>query len=136
MNLRGPTIAIIVLLSSLTLVFGCQDMLKGMGELMSLQQKIAEEFDTRDLGIKIMNGKHLTVTFQNSDLAELPKYERESKARQVALFVRDNYQGFGKLFTITVVFSRHNRYGPVSVTKTQGVFSFKTSELNPNPPQV
>lgn len=49
----------------------CQDMFKGMGEMMALQQKLAKEFNTQNVGIKITNGTHLGVTFQNSEIAKL-----------------------------------------------------------------
>lgn len=114
----------------------CQDMFKGMGEMMALQQKLAKEFNTQNVGIKITNGTHLGVTFQNSQIANLPKSEQESKARQIALFVRDNYEPWKNLSTISVLFIQQNRYGPVSVTKTQAAFSFKPSELGSGLPQA
>ena len=114
----------------------CQDMFKGMGEMMVLQQKLAKEFSTQNVGIKITNGAHLDVTFQNSQIAKLPKFEQESKARQIALFVRDNYERWRNLSTISVVFIQQNRYGPLSVTKTQAAFSFKPSELGARLPQA
>lgn len=114
----------------------CQDMFKGMGEMMALQQKLVKEFGTQNVGIKITNGTHLGVTFQNSEIANLPKFEQESKARQIALFVRDNYEPWKNLSTISVLFIQQNRYGPVSVTKTQAVFSFKPSELGSSLPQA
>ena len=114
----------------------CQDMFKGMGEMMVLQQNLAKEFSTQNVGIKITNGAHLDVTFQNSQIAKLPKFEQESKARQIALFVRDHYERWRNLSTISVVFIQQNRYGPVSVTKTQAAFSFKPSELGARLPQA
>ena len=114
----------------------CQDMFKGMGEMMVLRQKLAKEFSTQNVGIKITNGAHLDVTFQNSQIAKLPKFEQESKARQIALFVRDNYEPWRNLSTISVVFIQQNRYGPLSVTKTQAAFSFKPSELGARLPQA
>jgi hypothetical protein len=114
----------------------CQDMFKGMGEMMALQQNLAKEFGPQNIGIKITNGTHLGVTFQNSEIANLPKFEQESKARQIALFVRDNYEPWKNLSTISVVFIQQNRYGPVSVTKTQAAFSFKPSELGSGLPQA
>jgi hypothetical protein len=114
----------------------CQDMFKGMGEMMALQQKLAKEFGTQNVGIKITNGTHLGVSFQNSEIANLPKSEQESKARQIALFVRDNYEPWKNLSTISVLFIQQNRYGPVSVTKTQAAFSFKPSELGSGLPQA
>ena len=114
----------------------CQDMFKGMGEMMALQQKLVKEFGTQNVGIKITNGTHLGVTFQNSEIANLPKFEQESKARQIALFVRDNYEPWKNLSKISVLFIQQNRYGPVSVTKTQAAFSFKPSELGSDLPQA
>lgn len=114
----------------------CQDMFKGMGEMMALQQKLAKEFNTQNVGIKITNGTHLGVTFQNSEIANLPKFEQETKARQIASFVRDNYEPWKNLSTISVLFIQQNRYGPVSVTKTQAAFSFKPSELGSSLPQA
>lgn len=117
-------------------LIACQDMFKGMKEMVVLQQKLAEEFNTQNIGIKITNRTHLGVTFRNSQIEKLPKSEQESKARQIALFIRDNYGGSRNLSTISVVFIEQNRYGPVSVKKTQGAFSFKTSELGSRLPQA
>ena len=117
-------------------LLACQDMFKGMGEMMVLQQKLAKKFNTQNVGIKITNGAHLGVSFQNSQIAKLPKFEQELKARQIALFVRDHYERWRNLSTISVVFIQQNRYGPVSVTKTQAAFSFKPSELGARLPQA
>ena len=133
-TLTIPTVIVwlVVMLSLLA----CQDMFKGMGEMMALQQKLAQEFNSQNIGIKISNGTHLAVTFQNSSIAELTTVEQESKARQVAIFVRDHYGGYGKLSTVSVAFIQHKQYGPLSVTKTQAAFSFKKSELGSGLPQA
>jgi hypothetical protein len=130
-TIRTITVSSLVLFS----LIACQDMFKGMGEMMVLQQKLAKEFDTQKVGVKITNSAHLSVTFQNSQIAELPKFEQELKARQIALFVRDHYERWRNLFRISVVFIQQNRYGPVSVSKTQAAFSFKPSELGSGLPQ-
>jgi len=129
-----PTLIVwsIVMLS----LFACQDMFKGMGEMMALQQKLAQEFNTQNIGIKISNGTHLAVTFQNSPISQLTNDEQKSKARQVAIFVRDHYGGYGKLSTVSVAFIQHKQYGPLSVTKTPAAFSFKKSELGSGLPQA
>ena len=137
LNHRIFTIPALIVWSIVMLsLLACQDMFKGMGDMVALQQKLAEEFNTRNIGIKITNRAHLGVTFQNSQIEKLPKSEQQSKARQIALFIRDNYGGYRNLSTISVVFIEQNRYGPVSVTKTQGAFSFKTSELGSRLPQA
>jgi hypothetical protein len=129
-----PTIIIWLLL--MLSLFACQDMFKGMGEMMALQQKLAQEFNTQNIAIKITNGTHLVVTFQNSPIADLAKVEQKAQARQVAMFVRDHYGGYGKLSIVSVAFIQHNQYGPLSVTKTQAAFSFKKSELGSGLPQA
>jgi hypothetical protein len=129
-----PTIIIWLLL--MLSLFACQDMFKGMGEMMALQQKLAQEFNTQNIAIKITNGTHLVVTFQNSPIADLAKVEQKAQARQVAMFVRDHYGGYGKLSIVSVAFIQHNQYGPLSVTKTQAAFSFKKSELASGLPQA
>ena len=130
-------VPITIFLSLVIFAFvACQDMFKGMGEMMVLQQKLAKKFNTQNVGIKITNGAHLGVSFQNSQIAKLPKFEQELKARQIALFVRDHYERWRNLSTISVVFIQQNRYGPVSVTKTQAAFSFKPSELGARLPQA
>jgi hypothetical protein len=124
------SIAAIVVCSAVIFVLSaCQDMFKGMGEMMVLQQKLAQEFNTQNIGVNLSNGTHLSVSFHNSQLAELPESDQELKAREIALFVRDHYEGYKKLSSISVVFIQQNQYGPVSVTKNQGVFSFKPPEL-------
>jgi len=133
----GSVISAIMLCVVVTFAFpACQDMFKGMGEMMVLQQKLAQEFNTQNIGVKLSNGTHLSVTFQGSQFAELPESEQALKAREIALFVRDHYEGSGKLSTISVIFAERNQYGAVSVTKTQGVFSFKPSELKAGFPRA
>lgn len=137
LNYRIFTISTIMVLALVILsLLSCQEMFKGMGEMMALQQKLAEEFNSENIGIKITNGTHLAVTFQNSPMSKLTKVEQKSEARQVALFVRDHYGGYGKLSTISVTFIQHKQYGPLSVTKTQAAFSFKKSELGSGTPQA
>jgi hypothetical protein len=122
LTIRTITVCSLVLFSLLA----CQDMFKGMGEMMVLQQRLAKEFNTQNVGVKITNSAHLGVTFHNSQMAKLPKFEQELKARQIALFVRDHYKRWRNLSTISVV----------SITKTQAAFSFKPSELGSGLPQV
>ena len=137
LNQQAFTIPTIVVWAILMLsVGGCQDMFKGMGEMMALQQKLAQEFNTQNIGIKISNGTHLAVTFQNSPISELANVEQKAKARQVAIFVRDHYGGYGKLSTVSVALNKKKKYGPLSVTKTQAAFSFKKSELGSGLPQA
>jgi hypothetical protein len=138
LNHRMFTVVPITIVLSLVIfsLLACQDMFKGMGEMMVLQQKLAKEFNTQNVGIRITNNAHLDVTFQNSQIANLPKFEQESKARQIALFVRDHYERWSNLSTISVVFIQQNRYGPLSVSKTQAAFSFKPSELGAGLPQA
>ena len=137
MNYRIFTITKIMVWALLILsLLACQEMFKGMGEMIAFQQKLAEEFNAENIGIKITNGTHLAVTFQNSPMSKLTKAEQKSEARQVALFVRDHYGGYGKLSTISVTFIQHQQYGPLSVTKTQAAFSFKKSELGSGRPQA
>jgi hypothetical protein len=111
-------------------------MLQSMGETMALQQRLAEEFNTENIGLKVTNNSHLALTFQNSPMANLPESEQALKAREVALYVRDHYDGYNSLSTISVLFIQHNRYGPLKVTKTQAAFSFQTSELGSKTPQA
>jgi hypothetical protein len=134
-TIKGYSFIVVGLILMLSLP-ACQDMFKGMSAMMALQQKLAKEFNTQNIGIKITNGTHLGVTLQNSQMANLPKSEQASKARQIALFVRDHYDAWRNLSTISVVFIQQDRYGPVSVTKTQAAFSFKPSELESGLPQA
>ena len=65
-----PILIVCLLLSISSL--GCQEMFKEMGEMMALQQELAKEFNTQNIGIKISNNTHLALTFQNSPMANLP----------------------------------------------------------------
>ena len=127
----------IMLCSAIVLALpACQDLFKGMGEMMVLQQKLAQEFNTQNISVNLSNGKHLSLTFHNTLFAELPESEQAFKAREIALFVQDHYEGYGKLSSVSVAFIQQNQYGPVSVTKSQGVFSFEPSELEAGLPRV
>ena len=114
----------------------CQDVFKGMGEMMVLQQKLAQAFNTQNISVNLSNGKHLNLTFHKALFAELSESEQAFKAREIALFVRDHYEGYRKLSSVSVAFIQENQYGPVSVTRTQGVFSFEPSELEAGLPRV
>ena len=137
MKVRQFSILAIMLCQAVILTLpACQDMFKGMGEMMVLQQKLAQEFNTKSIDVNLKNGTHLNVTFHDALFAELPESEQAFKAREIALFVRDHYEGYGKLSSVSVAFIQQNQYGPVSVTRNRGVFSFAPSELEAGFPRV
>jgi hypothetical protein len=105
-------------------------MVEEMSGLAALQSELVEEYGTQSIKVSVENHNHLTVTFMNSELDDLPKSTRSEKAREIALFIRDHYRGYDKLSEIDVVFARGGRRGPVTYTRSQAPFTFKRSDLD------
>ena len=115
----------LVLLALTALTPGCGE----LKDLFTLQQGLAVAFNAPAVSVNINNRSHLTVTFTNSKVAELPDSERAIVARQVAEYVRDHYRAYATLEDISVGFSRASAVGPVSYTANQIPYSFTTADL-------
>ncbi len=98
-------------------------------ELVVLQRQLASEYHTNAISVNINNAVHLTVTFANSPMGQLPEDEREGAARGVATFVLRHYPHPDTLRTITVAFSSRTRAGPLTITRGGTAYRFAPAEL-------
>jgi hypothetical protein len=114
------------------LAVACMDMRDERGEL-ELLRRLAAEFGTPETSINLANGTVLTVTLQNSPLADASGEDRRQICRRVADYVRDHYRGYAALRTVQVTFASRRSAGPLAVTTTDPPCAFSTSELGPAP---
>lgn len=106
---------------------GCAD----LAALSTLQHGLVARFNEPRISINLNNHEYLSVAFVNSKLAELPDVERATLAKEVALFVRDHYNGYTSLTRITVGFRQEMKVGIVSYNATKFPYTFSTAELGP-----
>lgn len=98
-------------------------------DIMTLQMELSREFKTRAISIDLNNNRYLTVTFQNSPFANLPTMERQARARDVAVFVRDHYPGYTHLERVSVGFAIQRKAGMLTVTQSEVPYTFTTTDL-------
>ena len=101
----------------------------GCGQFKSmakLQKDVSSEFGITVTRVSINNGVHLQLIFENADLEGK---DPAALSREIAEFTRDNYEDYGKLKTVSIVFGTHSQYGPVSVSSTSGTYTFSVSDL-------
>ncbi len=127
---RAAVLSVLIVLALIATGIGSTGCRKMRG-LMGLQEKLAKRFKEETINVKIANGELLTVTFENSRLATLPALERQAKAREIAEFIRDAYEGYGDLTTIVVTFTHVGRLGPVTVGSMVSTYTFPTADLGP-----
>ena len=108
--------------------FGCT-MVGELKGLVALQRRLAAEYHTNAISVNINNAVHLTVTFANSPMGQLPEDEREGAARGVATFVLGHYPRADTLRTITVAFSSRTSAGPLTITRGGNAYRFAPAEL-------
>ena len=108
--------------------------------LVTLQRRLAAEYHTNAISVNINNAVHLTVTFANSPMGQLPEDEREGAARGVATFVLGHYPRADTLRTITVAFSSRTSAGPLTITRgavplgaPDGQVATSAQEASPGP---
>jgi hypothetical protein len=66
----------------------------------------------------------------NSSFNNLPPDEKKSKAREIALFVKDNYLKIERIQDITVAFGVHRNFFGFQYNNNMDAYSFKVKELN------
>jgi len=102
---------------------------EGMKSLLALQQGLASEFGAREVGVNLVNGKVLVITFQNSSLGDLVGEEQAELCHRVGEYVRDHYSGYAHLQQIRVAFSKQAGFGPVNLTRSQTPCALGTDQL-------
>lgn len=97
--------------------------------MIALQRDIASAFSAQEARVTIANGRTLTVTFAGARQEGLPPKQLYDFCRTVAMFVRDNYTGYGHLTRVQVSFATRQVAGPLRVTKAETPCGFTTEDL-------
>ena len=113
------------LLLALALAVGGCEMMR---DVFSLQAGLMREFDTRSISTNLTSDTLFTVTLHNSALGALPEPARSEKAREVAVYVRDHYKGYGELKRVSVAFAQRDGAGVASMT-TSEAYTFYPADL-------
>src|ERR1041384_2199191 len=100
-------------------------------EMLSLQQGLAQEFQTQQISININNSVDMTILFSNSPVAQASDSEQAAFARRVGEFVRDHFSKYGGLEAIGVGFSSVRGTGAFHITNTRIPFRFTPQDLGP-----
>ncbi len=102
-------------------------------ELGSLQNRLQSKFGTQNIGLTISNGNMLMVSFVNSGFNELPPQEQQQKARDIALFVTQNYGSIQQIKQIWVSFVIYRTlFNVFNYTNSLDTFMYDRRELLPD----
>jgi hypothetical protein len=96
--------------------------------MMELREKILSTYPCQDVGVQIRNGTGLNITLVNSEYNDLSYSEQSEKAREIAVFVKNNYTGEANIQGIFITFTESAQSGPIN-TNLSSSFSFNVSEL-------
>lgn len=119
-----PRIASWRFLLAIALLLGaCAD----LRDMMGLQQDLARKFGAT-VSVSLSNHEDLTIAFVNAGVSDSQK---TALCRQAAEFVRDHYDGYGRLRGIDVAFSSVKGGGGVTVSSTARRCRFSVEQLGP-----
>jgi hypothetical protein len=108
---------------------GCTEVKQQFGNMFRIIGALAKEYNHRNIHVE-MNNKEMTVTFINSPFGEFEEPQRQAKAREIARFCVGLLKEDSTIGNITIAFTIHEkRFLIVDYTSTQGVYTFKVSEL-------
>lgn len=122
------SIRLFLLFTMLSLLACTQEMRQSFGEMFDLRAKLEEKFNAGAPNINL-GGTHLAINYINSPLNDLPAETRKIKAREIAVFVVQNYQGISSIENISVVFTVHKNYVVFNYTNGLDSYLFSTKEL-------
>jgi hypothetical protein len=113
------------------LLAGCsQESFQSFKGLFPLRDKLVQQFDERNVRITIQNGNTVGVSFINSSFNNLSQQEKELKAQEVAVFVKDNYDAIENIDNIWISFIIHKKYlFLVNYTNSLATFFFDKNAL-------
>ena len=100
---------------------------------LALKQKITTEYkDSIRSVLEITNQEKtiLQVIFENSNISELQKNEKEQKALEIAKFIRKHYNRIEKIKEIKIVFGVYKTYTFYKDSNELDTYDFKVSEIN------
>ena len=113
------------------LLTGCsQESFQSFKGLFPLRDKLVQQFDERNVRITIQNGNTVGVSFINSSFNNFSRQEKELKAQEVALFIKDNYDSIDNIDNIWISFVMHKKYFfLVNYTNNLATFFFDKNAL-------
>jgi hypothetical protein len=117
---------------AILLVGGCGGVRQSLRALTELQSGLAAQFGGQ-VDVNLHNQTILAVTFVNSAREELPPPARVSFADSVAAFVRSHYPTVDSLRRIDIGFVRAAGGGPITVTRTDILYSYGPGQPHPAP---
>ena len=96
--------------------------------LIPLQEQLATEYGESNIKVEIEDGNALGITFVNSSSNGLAWDQKAEQAREIALFVCENYASMDRIAQVWVAFEIHQD-GSIVDTTSSVTFDFKKSEL-------
>ena len=75
-----------------------------LADMPALQSRLMKAYPS-DYWVKVTNGHFLGIDLINSGLLDLSELERQAKAKEIAIFVKDNYGSMHTIDTITITFT-------------------------------
>lgn len=97
--------------------------------MRTLQVELQDAFAADRVELTLSEAS-LEVKLVNSPANELSEQDREDRAQEVAVFVRDHYSAYTAIQDIRVEFVQEVRVGLISGSKFTS-YSFSTSDLGP-----
>src|SRR4030095_11355196 len=103
---RLLTIAFLML-PLLILRTGC---VQSYQDLFPLREKIIQEYKESNVSVVIQNGNTVGVSFINTAFNGLEQTKKEAKAKEIAIFVKENYKSIDNIDMIWVSFTIYKTY--------------------------
>lgn len=95
--------------------------------MVNLQRELTRAFGAT-VSVNLSNGEDLSITFVNAAVSDSQK---TALCRRAAEFVRDHYDGYGRLRQIDVAFSSVKGGGGVTVSRTAALCHYTVEQLGP-----
>ena len=130
LNRLRHSLFLIALICTMLITTACAtEFFQDIQDLTPLRDQLIQAYHEDAVNLEIQNGHIVGVSFINSAFKDLPKTEKEGKARKIAQFVKEHYIAIGKVDRIWVAFVIHKDYVIFSYTNGLDTFFFKKSEL-------
>ena len=127
--LKLMKIKVLFLLTTLLFFAACtKEIRQAFGEMFELSGKLGEKFGEGSPNVSI-GQKGISVTFVNSSFNDLPPDRKKAKAREIALFVAQNYSDLNRLEDITIVFGIYKNFLGFEYKNNLDFHPFKVTEL-------
>ncbi len=112
---------------------GC-DFVDSVKSLMTLQEKMAKEFEADKINLNISNNDTLTVRMVNSPIFGYEKEERAAEAKTIAMFVKENAEQPFAFKNIAVQFVEEESFAIATMTEAEEPYVFALDALGKTKP--